>query len=103
MFASLEQATQKSPHGAGSQWPRGRKGSEMSQEKDSQESSSRDIKLSLLKAINVSPTTVVDVRLDLSGPFAVVEVCHTVPASVNGLITTWLEQYDVVRRPDPQD
>lgn len=72
----------------------------MDQEEDRSISSSRDIALAILKAINVSPKTVVDVRLDLSDPIALIQVTHTVPACVNGLITTYLERYDIVKRPD---
>jgi len=72
----------------------------MSQEEDRNVSTSRSIALAILKAINVSPKTVVDVKLDLSGPLALLQVTHTVPSWVNGMITTQLQEFDLVRRLD---
>lgn len=60
--------------------------------------SSREIKLALLKHIGIPATHVCDVELDLTDVIAMVKVTILVPAYVNGLIATEIEQYDLVRR-----
>lgn len=63
-------------------------------------STSREIKLALLKHLGIPATRVCDVELDLTDVIAMVKVTIAVPACVNGLIATEIEQYELVRRTD---
>lgn len=62
-------------------------------------STSRELKLALLKALGISTRHVTDVELDLSDEVALVNVTVAVPACVNGLITHELESYQLVKSP----